>query len=141
MTMERAERIAISRVWLAGGAAFVLAAIANVIVRTVVMALFPISPLFLALETWQPIIVFTLVGVFGATVVFAIIARFTARAVIIYRWLAGVLLVLSFIPNVLMLVADAPGATLPAVISLMVMHVVTAVITVGLLTTWPRMRA
>ena len=140
MTTEPTERIAISRVWLAGGAAFVISVLANVIVRIVVVAFFPISPLFLALETWQPIVVFTLIGVFGATVVFAILARLTARAIIIYRWLAGVLLLVSFIPNILMLIVDAPGATIPAVISLMVMHVLTAAITVSLLTTWPRVR-
>ena len=141
MTTEPTERVAISRVWLAGGAAFVISMIANVIVRTATMAFFPISPLFLALESWQPIAVLTLVGVFGATVVFAILARLTPHVIIIYRWLAGILLLISFIPNVLMLIVDAPGATLPAVISLMVMHVLTAAITVFLLTTWPRVRA
>ena len=140
MTTERTERIAISRVWLAGGAALVLSLLANAIVRSLVMAFFPISPLFQALAEFGGIIVFTVIGVFGATVVFAILARLTRRAVIIYRWLAGVLLVLSFVPNVLMLVVDAPGATVPAVISLMVMHVVTAGFAVGLLTTWPRVR-
>ena len=140
MSTPGADRIAIRRVWLAGGAALVLSLLANAIVRTVVVAMFSISPLFRALETWDTIIIFTLVGVFGATVVFAILSRLTKHAIKLFRWLAGFLLILSFIPNILMLTLDAPGATLPAVISLMVMHVITAGITVGLLTTWPRVR-
>ncbi len=140
MSTPGADRIAIRRVWLAGGAALVLSLLANAIVRTVVVAMFSISPLFRALETWDTIIIFTLVGVFGATVVFAILARLTKYAIKLFRWLAGFLLVVSFVPNILMLTLDAPGATVPAVISLMVMHVITASITVGLLTTWPRVR-
>ncbi len=140
MSTPGADRIAIRRVWLAGGAALVISLLANAIVRTVVVAMFSISPLFRALETWDTIIIFTLVGVFGATVVFAILARLTKHAIKLFRWLAGFLLVVSFVPNILMLTLDAPGATLPSVISLMVMHVITAGITVGLLTTWPRVR-
>ena len=132
--------MAISRVWLAGGAALVFSLLANAIVRTVMVVVFPISPLFRALSTWDTIIIFTLVGVFGATVVFAILARLTKHAIKLFRWLAGFLLVVSFVPNILMLTLDAPGATVPSVISLMVMHVITASITVGLLTTWPRVR-
>ena len=133
--------MAISRVWLAGGAALVLSLLANAIVRTAMVVIFPISPLFSArCRTWDTIIIFTLVGVFGATVVFAILARLTKHAIKLFRWLAGFLLIVSFVPNILMLTSNAPGATVPAVISLMVMHVITASITVGLLTTWPRVR-
>ena len=140
MSMPPAERIAIRRVWLAGGAALVISLLANAIVRTVMVVIFPISPLFRALSTWDTIIIFTLVGVFGATVVFAILARLTKQAIKLFRWLAAFLLLLSFVPNILMLTYNGPGATVPAVISLMVMHVITAGITVGLLTTWPRVR-
>ena len=138
MAMLPGERIAISRVWLAGGAALVLSLLGNAIVRSAAMAFFPIPPQFQALAVWDTIIIFTAVSVFGATVVFAILARLTRHAVKIFRGLSGILLVLTFIPNILMLIVNAPGATLPAVVSLMVMHVITAGITVGLLTTWPR---
>ena len=140
MSTPWAGRIAIGRVWLAGGAALVISLLANAIVRTVMVVIFSISPLFRALSTWDTIIIFTLVGVFGATVVFAILARLTKHAIKLFRWLAGFLLVVSFVPNILMLTSNAPGATVPSVISLMVMHVITASITVGLLTTWPRVR-
>ena len=103
MSTPGAERIAISRVWLAGGAALVISLLANAIVRTVMVVIFPISPLFRALSTWDTIIIFTLVGVFGATVVFAILARLTKHAIKLFRWLAGFLLVVSFVPNILML--------------------------------------
>ncbi len=140
MSTPWADRIVISRVWLAGGAAFVLSLIANAIVRIVVKAVFPISHLFVALQEWQGIIFLTFVGVLGATIVFAILARLTKHAIKVFRGLALIILLLSFIPNVLMLTTNGPGATVPAVGSLMVMHIVTAAITVWLLTTWPRVR-
>ena len=93
MSTPGAERIAIRRVWLAGGAALVLSLLANAIVRTVMVVIFSISPLFRALETWDTIIIFTLVGVFGATVVFAILSRLTKHAIKLFRWLAGFLLI------------------------------------------------
>jgi hypothetical protein len=46
---------------------------------------------------------------------------------------AVVVLLLSFVPDVLLLQAD-PAATVPAVIVLMVMHVVVAVVCVASLT-------
>ncbi len=140
MSTPWADRIAISRVWVAGGAAFLLSLIANALVRILVKAAFPISPLFLALHEWQGIIFLTFVGVLGASVVFAILARLTKHAIRVFRGLALILLLFSFVPNILMLTTNGPGATVPAVASLMVMHVVTAGITVGLLTTWPRVR-
>ena len=140
MSTPWADRISIGRVWLAGGAAFVLSLLANAILRSLVMAFFTISPLFQALAVWDTIIVFTLVGVFAATVVFAVMARLTRHAIKLFRWLSGVLLIVSFVPNILMLTTNGPGATVPAVVTLMIMHVITAGITVGLLTTWPRVR-
>ena len=140
MSTPWADRIAISRVWVAGGAAFLLSLIANALVRILVKAVFPISHLFAALQEWQGIIFLTFVGVLGATVVFAILARLTKHAIRVFRGLALILLLLSFIPNILMLTTNGPGATIPAVGSLMVMHVITAGITVWLLTTWPRVR-
>ncbi len=140
MSTHVAERIVISRVWLAGLIAFVFSVVANILVRAVVVAVFPISPLFQALESAQPVIFLTFVGVLGATIVFAVLTRLTQHAVVVFRLLSAVLLLLSFVPNILMLTTNGPGATVPAVASLMVMHVITAVLTVGLLTTWPRVR-
>jgi hypothetical protein len=140
MTTQPGERIVISRVWLAGGAAFILSLLVNAILRALANAFFPISPLFQALAVWDTTIIFTFVGVFGATVVFAVLARLTRHAVKLFRGLAALLLVLSFIPNILMLTTNGPGATVPAVATLMVMHVTTAGITVWLLTTWPLVR-
>ena len=138
MSTTWAGRISLSRVWLAGGTAFLLSLLANTIVRVAVKALFPISPLFLALEEWRGIVFLTFVGVLGATIVFAILTRLTRHAIKLFYGLAVIFLLLSFVPNILMLTTNGPGATVPAVASLMVMHVLTAGITVGLLTTMPR---
>lgn len=141
MSTPWAGRISMGRIWLAGGLAYVLSVLANAIVRIIVKAVFPISPLFAALQEWNGIFFLTFIGVLGATIVFAILSRLTKHAVKIFYGLAVIFLLLSFVPNILMLTTNGPGATVPAVAGLMVMHVVTAVITVWLLTTWTRVRA
>jgi hypothetical protein len=50
-----------------------------------------------------------------------------------YVIIAIVALVLSWIPDVALLVIDEPGATIPAVLALMTMHAVAAASVVGLL--------
>ena len=67
----------------------------------------------------------------GAT--FAVVQRFFRDPARVYVRLAIVALVLSWIPDVALLFINEPGATMPAVASLMVMHGVTAAIVVTLL--------
>ena len=57
-----------------------------------------------------PIIMFTVLGVGAATLVFALLARFTRRPITIFRWVALVALLLSLVPNVQLLL-DSSGAT------------------------------
>jgi hypothetical protein len=72
-------------------------------------------------------------GVILAGVVFAVLRRFVPDADRVYVRLAVLALVLSWIPDAALLVIHDPGATAPAVVSLMVMHTVTAAIVVTLL--------
>jgi len=80
-----------------------------------------------------PVALFTAAGVVGATVVYAAISRLTADYDWTFTVVAGVALLLSFVPDVLILRSD-PEATLPAVLVLAVLHVTTAVISVAVLT-------
>ena len=59
--------------------------------------------------------------------------RFVRDTARVYVRLAIVALVLSWIPDVALLFINEPGATVPAVASLMVMHTVAAAIVVTLL--------
>jgi hypothetical protein len=73
--------------------------------------------------------------VLGAVIVFALLARFARRPILMFKRIAAVTLVLSFMPDVLLLVASEPGATAASVSVLMSMHVVAWTISVGTLTT------
>jgi hypothetical protein len=71
----------------------------------------------------------TLPGAVGATIVFALLARFTRRPVTIFRIVAVIVLVLSFLSPLAL-----PGAPLSLILSLEIMHVVAAAVIVGVLT-------
>lgn len=137
---DQGERVDLGRLLWVGPLAIAAAVVANVLVRTVAVALFDVSPEFppLALE---PTVVFTVVGVLGAVLVFALVVRFARRPVRLFRRIALVVLLLSFVPNVLLLVpSSVPGATVPAVVTLMFEHVVAWAVSVGILTTLARAR-
>ena len=68
-----------------------------------------------------------------AGVVYAVLRRSVRDADRVYVHLAILALVLSWIPDVALLFINEPGATVPAVASLMVMHAVAAAIVVTLL--------
>ena len=68
-----------------------------------------------------------------AGIAYAVIQRFFRDPDRVYIRLAIVALVLSWIPDVALLFINEPGATVPAVASLMVMHAVAAGVVVTLL--------
>jgi hypothetical protein len=122
-----------SRLWRAGLLAAALAIAANAIIRTIAVALFEIEADFRPL-TWPQFILFTALGVLGATLVYARLLRTAARPAGTFRMLAASALVVSFVPDVVLLVSQAvPGMTVPAFAALIAMHVATAAITVRVL--------
>jgi hypothetical protein len=128
------ERTSLGRLAGVGALAVVLAVVANLVVRTLAVSFFA-SPEFPPLAV-GPTVLFTAVGVLGATVVFGLIARFSGRPVRLFRRVALVVLLLSLVPDVLLLVAAPfPGTSVPAVLALMVEHVVAWAISVYALTT------
>jgi hypothetical protein len=133
------ERVRFSRLWWVGPLAIVASILGNLAVRALALALFDISPAFLPLSTPQPTIFFTAAGVLGAILVFAAVGRFSRQPARTYSVIATVALVLSLIPNVLLLVnpegAMFGGIDAISVGVLMAQHVVAAAITVWLLLT------
>ena len=69
---------------------------------------------------------YTAGGLILAGATFAVVQRFFRDATGVYIRLAIVALVLSWIPDLVLLFINEPGATVPAVASLIVMHAVTA---------------
>ena len=143
----RAERrVSLRTLWRVGPLAIAIAIVGNLLLWLLAEALFPIPAEFLPLDP-VPIIMFTVLGVGAATLVFALLARFTRRPVTIFRWVALVALLLSLVPNVQLLL-DSSGATgvpfpasamsVPGMWTLILMHVLSAAVAVWALTTLTR---
>lgn len=92
-----------------------------------------IAPGFRAL-TPPPVAFLSAVGALGATAVYWLLVRTGAvdRPARTFRRVAAAVLVVSFLPDIGLLWAD-PAATLPGILVLMLMHVVVAAVSVGLL--------
>jgi len=92
---------------------------------------FAVSPEF---EPFQGTVApYTAGGVILGGATFAVVRRFVRDAARVYVRLAIVALVLSWLPDVALLFINEPGASVPAVASLMVMHTVAAAMVVTLL--------
>jgi hypothetical protein len=73
-----------------------------------------------------PVAIFTAPGVLIGAGAWALIRRRAKRPASLLRWLVPTVIVLSFVPDLLLL--GSPGATVGGVIALMFLHVVAAVI-------------
>jgi hypothetical protein len=132
------ERVSWRRLLWVGPLAIVASVIANQIVQFIALALLNISPDFPPLMIGPPIM-FTIIGVLGAVIVYAIIGRLSRRPIRLFRVIALIALVLSFIPDIGLLTSNMlPGTSLTAVLTLAIMHVVAWAITVWMLTTLAR---
>lgn len=126
--------INLRRLWWVGPSAVVAAIIAVLAVRVIAFAALDLSSEFVPLA-WSALIVFTSVLVSAGVLVFAAVSRWAASPVPMYRRIAFGALLASMIPD-LLLPGSGPGATWPAVLVLMVMHVAAWWSTVTILTRW-----
>jgi hypothetical protein len=126
---RRKEQIAWSRLWWVGSLVFVASLVVNLLVSNAVLALFPGQVI-----TADHIILSTVLGVLGAILVFALVARHSAHPIPLYRKIAVVALLLSFVPDILIFVTGYSGIVVGAYL---LMHIMTAAICVIGLTKWP----
>jgi hypothetical protein len=132
---DRTERVASGRLLKVGALAIVASVVANLLIRIIFVNVLGIGQEFPPLS-WGPPIVFTIMGVLGAILVFAIIARFAKRPIRLFRIIALIVLVLSLLPDLGLLNSNAmPGTSLGSVGALMLMHLAAGAITIWLLTT------
>ncbi len=133
-------RLAWGGLLLAAVVAAVGAALANVVVYFVasVLGLLPqsvaVSPDGAPLSAGA-VMIASVVGAVGAGVVLAVLNLILRRPVPVFYIVSAVVLVLSFITP-----TSISGAPLAMVLTLNFMHVVAAVVAVGVLTTLPRRR-
>lgn len=83
--------------------------------------------------SYPPVLFLTVAGVVGATVLYALLLRRSETPKRTFIRVAVAVLVLSFLPDLVLLALD-PAATVGGVVVLMLMHVVVAAASVGVLT-------
>ena len=124
-------------IWKTGFKALVWADLANAAVWWMGVSVLSVPPEFPPLAGVGPTIFFTSMGAAGAVGVYAVLRRISDRPAILFRRIAGIVLLLSFIPDLLLLTGGGreavPGVTVPGVILLMIMHVVAAGVIVQVL--------
>ena len=121
-------------VWV-GPLTIVIAALVNMVIRTIAVAFFGVPAGFTYLQA--PFVIgSTVVFLLQALLAFVLAGRFAPSPVRTFRVLALVALLVSFLNPVMALVGlfPAPGMNLPIFWTMIVMHAVTALITVNLLT-------
>ena len=117
------------RVVLATAMALLIAVPVDLAIEAVARQAFAVSPQF---EPFQGTVApYTAGGVILAGIAWAAVRRLLRNPDRFYLRLAIVALVLSWIPDLALLVINEPGATVPAVASLMVIHTAAAAIVVA----------
>jgi hypothetical protein len=124
------------RLFMVGVLTIAAAVGADLAVRALAFAIWPISPAFLPLQIGS-ICVFTAVLVGGGVLVYALVVRFSRRPARTYTMIALIALLLSLVPPVMLFfnpdTSMLPGVTPRASGILMVLHIMDALIAVVLL--------
>lgn len=134
------QRIAFGRLWWVGLLTIIVAVVVNILISLLAKALFPVAPTFLPLQMY--FLPFTVFGSLGAIIVFALLGRFARRPISTFRRTVWIVLLVSFIPDLLVgFLRPYPGTTPLEVGTLMLMHLATAMICLNALTRLIRVRS
>ena len=115
------QRIQAGRLWWVGLITIVAALVVNILISLVAKGLFTIAPTFLPLQMF--FIPFTVFGSLGATIVFTLLGRFARRPISTFQRTVWIVLLVSFIPDLLVgFLKPYAGTTPLAVGTLMVMQ-------------------
>ena len=140
-TLSR-EQVAVRKLWWVGPLTIISAALANLIVRAIAVAFFGVPGTFQYFQAAY-VIGSTIIYLLLALIAFVLVSRFARRPIRFYRVLALVALLVSFLIPVMALggLLPIPGMNAHIFWTMIVMHIVSAVIVVGLLTTLTREQA
>ncbi len=122
------------RIWWAGLLAIVSSVVVNLIIRAIAIPLFNISPGFLPLARPGMVVFLTTVLVGAGVVVYYIVARRSSQPIRTFRTIVIVVLLISYLPDLRLLLSGRPGATVLSVGTLMLMHAAAAGISYNVLT-------
>jgi len=130
------ERFAIRKLVWVGPLTIVVVALVNLVVRTLAVSFFGVASSFVYLLA--PFVIGSTVAfLLLALLAFVLVGRASSHPVRIFRIVAGVALLASFLNPILLLAGlfPATGMNLHIFWTMIVMHCVSALITVSLLTT------
>lgn len=131
------ERVAIRKLVWVGPLTIVFAVLVNLVVRSFAVSFFGVSSSFPYLQA-SVISITTVVFLVLALLVFVLVGRMSNHPVRSFRILGGIALVVSFLNPLLQLAGHwlpATGMNLPIFWTMIIMHIVSALIAVSLLTT------
>lgn len=133
------KQVAARKLLWVGPLTLIVAALVNSLIRTLAVAVLGVPESFAILQL-PSVIGSTIFFVLLALLAFALVSRFARRPIQFYRVLALIALCLSLLTPIMALTGlfPAPGMNLPSFWTMLTMHIVTAVIIVGLLTTLTR---
>jgi hypothetical protein len=119
------------RLLISTAIAAVIAAAADLGIQELARRAFSVSPAF---EPFNGTVVpYTVGGVVLAAIALLVVRRLARDPRRTYLWLSIAALVLSWIPDLALLVINEPGASVPAVAALMLMHAVAAAVVLAVL--------
>lgn len=133
------KQVASRKLLWVGPLTLIVAALVNSLIRTLAVAFLGVPETFANLQL-PSVIGSTVFFVLLALLAFALLSRFARRPIQFYRVLALISLCLSLLTPIMALTGlfPAPGMNLPIFWTMLAMHIVTAAIVVGLLTTLMR---
>jgi hypothetical protein len=130
------ERLATRKLVWVGPLTIVVVALVNLVVRLLAVSFFSVASSFVYLQA--PFVIgSTVVFLVLALLAFVLVGRVSSRPVRIFRIVAGVALFVSFLNPLMLLVGVFPatGMNLHIFWTMIVMHCVSALLAVSLLTT------
>ena len=129
------------RAWVVWLRTILGAVAANLVVRAAGLGAVDVPPEFEPLATAGPTVFLTVVGVGAGLGVAVAVDKRSERPVPLFQRIVVVALLVSLLPDLLMLTDGGsqafPGATVPAVVILMVQHVAAAAVVLWSVTGWP----
>lgn len=133
------KQVASRKLLWVGPLTLIVAALVNSLIRTLAVAFLGVPETFASLQL-PSVIGSTIFFVLLALLAFALVSRFARRPIQFYRVLALIALCLSLLTPIMALTGlfPAPGMNLSIFWTMLAMHIVTAAIVVGLLTTLTR---
>jgi len=133
------QHVALRRLWWIAPLTIVLAALANLMIRFLGVAFFGVPSTFPLLQP-ALVIASTVVFLLLAMVAFIVIGHLSRHPIRVYRLVALVAVLLSFLNPIAVLSGwfPVPGMNLTIFWTMVAMHIISAIIIVGLFTTLAR---